>query len=581
MNMDQGAIEPSGTPSQNLRRPTLLDVARGYRMFLGRELEGAAIAGFHISKSPDLWNLIETIWSCQEAQNRRLVASMETAQRYQESDILTLETSHEQLDQLYQITLEAWRLRGLGSYREELRRNTARFSGRSGRWNCAHTLEAGRSELQHLTKALSRFGWEAVQGLTITALGPESFRLLQGTEDIDARLIGFELLTTDLAGANQTQLESGHSSANFHPIADFREHADIADLFYSIGGLQYAPPPVAIDIVRHAVSCLKPGGIAVFQIPTFLHDYSFDAVEYLAGKGQTLTGELHAVPQHAVLNLLATEGMQVLEVVPDASIGIHGLSYLYFARKNSDFDAGRASASETRRLTNEKDDHVEQTLTNDDLEHSIQNRQWFHRIDLGNGVITPGMDDTPFKLPALVLPDDLSGKTVLDVGAWDGFFSFECERRGAARVVASDSYCWDGEDIQDGGGFRLAHAALNSRVERLNVSVEQLDSAIHGTFDYVLFLGVLYHARDPLGYLAKMRSLCREVTVIETWVDGLDIDRPAMIFYPGGALNNDASNYFGPNESAVIAMCKEVGFSEVEVVNRHYYPNRMVFHARV
>jgi hypothetical protein len=78
-----------------------------------------------------------------------------------------------------------------------------------------------------------------------------------------------------------------------------------------------------------------------------------------------------------------------------------------------------------------------------------------------------------------------------------------------------------------------------------------------------------------------MRSLCREVTVIETWVDGLEIERPAMIFYPGATLNNDASNYFGPNEAAVIAMCREVGFSEVEVVNRHYYPNRMVFHARV
>ncbi len=64
-------------------------------------------------------------------------------------------------------------------------------------------------------------------------------------------------------------------------------------------------------------------------------------------------------------------------------------------------------------------------------------------------------------------------------------------------------------------------------------------------------------------------------------VDGLDIKQPALIFYPGAALNNDATNFFGPNEAAVVAMCKEVGFKRVEVVNRHWLPNRMVFHAQV
>lgn len=55
--------------------------------------------------------------------------------------------------------------------------------------------------------------------------------------------------------------------------------------------------------------------------------------------------------------------------------------------------------------------------------------RWFHRIDLGNGVTTPGADDTPLKLKHLQLPESLSGKTVLDIGAWDGFFSFEVEKQ--------------------------------------------------------------------------------------------------------------------------------------------------------
>lgn len=215
------------------------------------------------------------------------------------------------------------------------------------------------------------------------------------------------------------------------------------------------------------------------------------------------------------------------------------------------------------------------------LAMQVAAREWFHRIDLGGGVVTPGMDDTPYKLSVLGLPDDLSGKTVLDVGAWDGFFSFECERRGAARVVATDHYCWDHAGMQDGGGFTLAHRALRSRVERVKVRVEDLDPAVLGTFDYVLFLGVLYHAPDPLGYLAKVRALCHGTTVIETVVDALEIDRPALIFYPGATLNADASNFFGPNEAAVEAMCREVGFARVTVANRHYYPDRMIFHAHV
>ena len=62
---------------------------------------------------------------------------------------------------------------------------------------------------------------------------------------------------------------------------------------------------------------------------------------------------------------------------------------------------------------------------------------WFHSIDLGNGMVTPGaksVETQQLQLEALNLPD-LSGKRVLDIGAWDGFFSFEAERRGAAHVT--------------------------------------------------------------------------------------------------------------------------------------------------
>ena len=97
-------------------------------------------------------------------------------------------------------------------------------------------------------------------------------------------------------------------------------------------------------------------------------------------------------------------------------------------------------------------------------------REWFHRIDLGDGVVTPGIDDSPRKLEGLRIPADLTGKTVLDIGAYDGFFSFAAERRGAARVLATDKVCWNLYGMATKDGFDLAKRALGSRVEEMEIA---------------------------------------------------------------------------------------------------------------
>ena len=73
--------------------------------------------------------------------------------------------------------------------------------------------------------------------------------------------------------------------------------------------------------------------------------------------------------------------------------------------------------------------------------------------------------------------------TVLDIGAWDGFFSFECERRGASRVVAADYYSWHDAGWGTKAGFQLAREALQSRVEDVDIDVMDLSPERIGTFD--------------------------------------------------------------------------------------------------
>lgn len=209
------------------------------------------------------------------------------------------------------------------------------------------------------------------------------------------------------------------------------------------------------------------------------------------------------------------------------------------------------------------------TASVESLRRRVEGIRWYHTIDLGNGIITPGIDNTPLRLARLRLPESFAGQSVLDIGAWDGFFSFEAERRGAARVVASDYFAWHGQALPPGvgkAGFTLAREALGSRVEDLEIDVMDLSPDRAGTFDVVFFLGVLYHLRHPLLALERVASVTRELLVLETVVDLVGLARPAMAFYPGRELGGDPTNWWGPNLPAIEAMLHDVGFERVAAV---------------
>jgi len=203
------------------------------------------------------------------------------------------------------------------------------------------------------------------------------------------------------------------------------------------------------------------------------------------------------------------------------------------------------------------------------LRHEVAKHQWFHTIDLGQGVITPGRTRPGMQtLSRLGMPEDLGGKTVLDIGAWDGYFSFEAERRGAKRVLATDSHAW----FTRKPAFELAREALGSHVQDCDIDVMDLSPERIGTFDVVLLLGVLYHLRHPLLALEKIFSVTGDHLIVETVTDLGWSRYPAMRFYPGSELAGDASNWFGFNTAAVIGMLKAAGFSRVKIVSAHYHP---------
>lgn len=207
------------------------------------------------------------------------------------------------------------------------------------------------------------------------------------------------------------------------------------------------------------------------------------------------------------------------------------------------------------------------------LKAEVDRIQWFHSIDLGNGIVTPGVDRSARRLQNIHMPKNLTGMSVLDIGTFDGFYAFEAERRGA-RVVATDTAVWRNPDIGR-HGFDLAYQTLGSSVDAREIDVLDLSPDTVGTFDLVLFLGVLYHLPNPLLALERVASVARRQLIMETSVDLLGTRRPAAAFYPGDELLDDASNWWGPNLAGGKALLEAVGFSRVEVVYVSSWPVRI------
>lgn len=143
---------------------------------------------------------------------------------------------------------------------------------------------------------------------------------------------------------------------------------------------------------------------------------------------------------------------------------------------------------------------------------------WYHTQELAPGMITPGMFDLRSYVDRYGIPADLSGKRVVDVGTFEGFWAFELERRGA-EVVALDvdrlqQLDWPPalrppEDSIRGEGFELAKEMLGSSVERVGTTIyEATPERLGGRFDLVFCGSVAIHLRDPMLALERLAALC-------------------------------------------------------------------------
>lgn len=212
----------------------------------------------------------------------------------------------------------------------------------------------------------------------------------------------------------------------------------------------------------------------------------------------------------------------------------------------------------------------------------INSMVWHHSFDFGSGLRAGHiLKHTKEVGEALLEGLDLRGKTLLDIGAWNGAYSFEAKRRGAKRVVASDHYAWTHPSFKGWESFLLARQLLGLDVEAHTIDVPYITPQTVGTFDVILYAGVFYHLIDPVGLTKRISDCATHLLIVETHQDALGCPRPAMIFYPGATLAGDASNWWGPNPQCMYELLKEFGFSEIfyRQTPGHGKDVRAIFHA--
>jgi tRNA (mo5U34)-methyltransferase len=215
-----------------------------------------------------------------------------------------------------------------------------------------------------------------------------------------------------------------------------------------------------------------------------------------------------------------------------------------------------------------------------DLAEQVNALPWFHQIDFGNGLLSPGRirADKIRRMAGLIYDRTIAGKSVLDIGCWDGAYSIEAVRRGAGRVLATDHFVWH-EGWGDRRCFELARARLAPSIEDMDIDVTELSVERVGTFDIVLFLGVFYHLRHPFQVLEQVAALAKEMLVVESRIIAPLSRRPFMRFYPGRELDGDPTNWWAPNRACMEAMLRDLGFRRIVFRRPDYRLRRGMFHA--
>jgi SAM-dependent methyltransferase len=309
-------------------------VTWGYRFFLGRDPESPQAVHSHLG-AKDEAHLAKELMRSPEFAARRRYLGLEAAFELKELAHLDVdaEASPAQLAACLAKIKASW---------SHLGAETPHFSVLTDKRfmpeGLAEALDdfwaTGRAEAEVTLRTFERHGLK-LSGKTCVEYGCGVGRVTSALSRHFARIDAYDISPNHLALAQQRARELGVGNVRFHECAvDSIVTLERCDAFYSRFVFQHNPPPVITELTRNALGALRPGGIAVFQIPTYISGYHFSLPEWLAADGLPDI-QMHCLPQSKVFALLVQQRCELLEVREDDATGERGkiVSNTFVARK--------------------------------------------------------------------------------------------------------------------------------------------------------------------------------------------------------------------------------------------------------
>jgi SAM-dependent methyltransferase len=205
---------------------------------------------------------------------------------------------------------------------------SALTSNRFERSNILDNIEAfydsGRQHVWQLFRTLDRNRIEPARLRSCLEYGCGPGRVSGWLAERFEKVFAYDISRSHLQEAESYLAGAGISNVTLHHIKQVQDISNLpkVDLVYSILVLQHSPPPMISFIVKEFLKALNPGGIALFQVPTYRLGYRFSLSEYLSSQAGRREVEMHVLPQAKIFDLVRQEGGKLIEVIEDGCTGL-------------------------------------------------------------------------------------------------------------------------------------------------------------------------------------------------------------------------------------------------------------------
>jgi SAM-dependent methyltransferase len=299
------------------------DIRGAYRYFLGREPETEAVLDKHVRDMPDFATLRARFLASPEFyrnNSREILRYLTVQQTKRRHGHIECECSPDNLKKLFAHIQGVWsRLGEVEPHFSVL--SQPNYKPEKLNAHLTAFFATGKGEVELLQTELAGLGLKSKGFRHAVELGTGVGRVTRYLAGISERLTGYDVSAPHLRLAKDYLSNSGVNNAALEQIKDLAKFRfPECDFFYSRIVLQHNPPPIIVFLLREALMSLRPGVVAVFQLPTYIEGYSFSLNRYLDHMAEIDNQEIHAVPQNVVFRMIMESGCDLYSLIRDNSL---------------------------------------------------------------------------------------------------------------------------------------------------------------------------------------------------------------------------------------------------------------------